>query len=94
MDSSTCLGALHGNTEIDISYAGVKLEDAGSEALALGGIDRPSKISLINADTRVNIHNSTGKDTYAKDEDIEIVNGRRNFIVNDEEILRELVFRN
>ena len=93
-DSSTCFGALHGSTEIYVGYAGVLLESAGKEALAFGGPEQPSKILLRNANTKVELHNSYGKDTYAKEEDFVIINGRRKFLVNDEEIERELIFKN
>jgi len=38
------------------------------------------------------VHNSCGRDTYAKDETVRIVNGRRKIMVNDTEIQRQLIF--
>ena len=62
----------------------------GKNALAFGGIECETIIRLDNSDTKAEIHNSLGVDTYASDENIMIRNGRIRFEVNDEEVKREL----
>lgn len=89
---STCLGTLHGRSDIKFEYAGVRLENAGKESLAFGGVDQETHIRLESADTRVELHNNVGVETYAKDEDIVINNGRISVIVNDEEVKRVLKY--
>ena len=42
---------------------------------------------------RVKVFNSFGRETFAKDENVKIVNGRCRIVVNDEEIERELVLK-
>ncbi|SEP88985.1 EAL domain, c-di-GMP-specific phosphodiesterase class I (or its enzymatically inactive variant) [Lachnospiraceae bacterium NE2001] len=92
-DMCTALGALKGATELDISMASVRVTNAGADALAFGGKEADTHISLIGVDTRVKVYNTTGVETYAKDENITIENGRCKIVVNDTEIERELIFR-
>ena len=92
-DKCTALGSLVGDTELDISIASVRVNNAGEGALAFGGPEKETIVSLVGVDTRVKIHNTIGRETYAKDENFKIVNGRCRIIVNDQEVERELVFR-
>ena len=89
---STCIGALEGLSELEINCAGIWLENGGRQALAFGGVERESKVYLDSSDTRVNLHNSIGRDTYASEDNIEIVNGRISFIINDIKLEREMKF--
>lgn len=89
---STCIGALEGLSELEMNCAGIWLENGGRQALAFGGVERESKVYLDSSDTRVNLHNSIGRDTYASEDNIEIVNGRISFIINDIKLEREMKF--
>lgn len=89
---STCLGTLHGRSDIRFEYAGVHMENAGKESLAFGGVEQETHIRIESADTRVELHNNLGFDTYAKDEDINITNGRMRVIVNDHEVKHVLKY--
>lgn len=91
-DIATCLGALSGSTELRVTYASVYIENAGKEAVAFGGYNENSDIFFHSADVKVNIHNLIDKDTFAPDDRIEIVNGRRKFVVNDKQIDREMKY--
>ena len=91
-NDSTCLGSLQGKTELRTASAGIRLENAGKNALAVGGVEKETKISLLSTDTRVDIHNSLGRDTFAEEKDISIEDGRIRFTVNDQNIERELKF--
>lgn len=87
-NNSACIGSLHGKSTLNINKAGLRLENSGNNALGIGGIMCDCKIKLTGTDTRVNIHNGLDKGTYAKKEDIVVINGRYKEIVNNEEILR------
>lgn len=89
---STAVGALEGNSDIDISYTGIYFDIAGKKALAFGGCNENTKIRLKDSDTRVDIHTGLGKDTFAPEDQITIINGRCRFSVNDEGLERNLIF--
>lgn len=91
-DISTCLGSVNGSTDVKISYATVEMENAGKEAIAFGGYNENTDVMCHSADIKVNIHNLIDKDTFAADDRIKIVNGRRSFTVNGRQIERELKY--
>lgn len=91
-DTSTCLGALNGTSRIYASSASVKLYNAGKKAIALGGYNENTDVIFNNADIKVEIHNNIDVDTYASNDRIRIINGRRSFIVNGREIEREIKY--
>ena len=91
-DNSTCLGALHGKTAISSNYTSLKLENAGINALALGGYDTDTVIRITNSDTNVNLRCSLGKDTFAPEENIRFINGRQRFLLNGYEIQHNFTF--
>ncbi len=72
--------------------ASLRIEMAGEKSLVFGGYSEQTDVELLGTDTRAVVHNFCGRDTYAKDENVRIVNGRRKIVVNDKEIQRELVF--
>ncbi len=92
-DTSSAMGALEGKTEIDIGTASIRIESAGEKALAVGGYNEDTKVTLTGVDTRVNLHNSMGHDILAPDDSIAITNGRYRVKVNDEDIERQLVYK-
>ena len=89
---STCLGTLNGKSIIDLDYAGVRLENTGREALAFGGVEKPTYLKIENADTHVELHNNMEKDTYAAKDDIKVINARLSVKVNEKEIRQELTY--
>lgn len=91
-NESTCLGSLEGPSELHSKNVGLKVENAGQSALAIGGVECNTKIDLCSTDIRVNVHNGLGRDTYAEDDDITILNGRVMFMVNDKSIDRHLEY--
>ncbi|MCR5700826.1 MAG: EAL domain-containing protein [Lachnospiraceae bacterium] len=92
-ENSTCMGALGGRTYIDAKYVGLRLENGGSKALTFGGYNENSKVSLISADTISDVHNNIGVDTYTLPENFTLINGRKTFKVNDEEVDRKLEYK-
>lgn len=92
-DCATALGALNGKSELDISIASIRIEGSGVDALAYGGLTGDTDINLSSVDTRVKLFNKSGKDTFAPDDRISILNGRCRVVVNGNEIERELVFK-
>ncbi len=91
-NKSTCLGTLKGESNIDLEYAGVTLENTGREAMAFGGVEQHTTLDIENADTHVVLHNNLGKETYASKEDMKIINARLNVLVNEKEVRRELTY--
>jgi hypothetical protein len=91
-NESTCIGSLEGYTKLTTQNVGLKVENAGKNALAVGGKECETRIQLNSTDIRVDIHNSLGRDTYADEDNISIVNGRIKFMVNDQNIDRQLEF--
>ena len=85
---ATCMGALRGTTKIETRFVGLRINNSGESALALGGFNDQTYLNLISTDTRVDVHNKVNVDTYAKDENIKFYNGRIRFVVNDKEIER------
>ena len=92
-DNSTCIGALEGSTDIDVSLASLKCENAGEKALMLGGYNKNSRVRLIRVDIRGEIHNILGVDCYVEDEEYSIENGRCRISVNDKPVERKLIYR-
>ena len=90
--NSTCLGALNGKSNITVAIASLRIENAGEKALAIGGTE--DTIATFNdVDTKIELHNSLGVETYAKDENITMVNGKCNILVNDVAIRRALTYK-
>ena len=92
-DKSTGLGSLDGASKLDFSIASVRVENAGEEALAFGGYSEDTEVNLMSVDTRVKVYNKLGKETFAAEDKVKIVNGRCKIYVNDVEVERELVFK-
>nr|MCR4717230.1 EAL domain-containing protein [Lachnospiraceae bacterium] len=92
-DNSTCFGAVYGETEFLTDKASVTVEAIGKNSLAYGGVNKPTKVELIDTHSKINVHNSLGVETSAKDEDVAITNGRRKIIVNEKEIERKVEYK-
>ncbi len=90
---STCIGALNGISDLKFEIASIRIENAGERALAFGGVTGETVADFNDVDTKVRLHNSTGVETYAKDENITMTNGKCSIIVNDVEIERKLVYK-
>ena len=91
-DDSTIFGSLKGSSELHFMDSAFKLESSGRNALIFGGVNPDTKIELINSDTQVVVRSAIGKDTYAPDDNIRIVNGRRRIIINDESLERPIIY--
>ena len=92
-EEGSCIGARNGMTMFSAAIATLRLENIGEDALAIGGPKGDVKAHLQNVDTKVTMHNSSGRDTFAADEDITFVNGSCSIFVNDTEIKRKLVYQ-
>ncbi len=91
-DDSTCLGANNGESSILIDRAGVTVDAMGKNALIFGGHDKSTTVDLRNSHTKTTVHNALDLDTYAKEEDFKIVNGRGNFVINDKILERYMIY--
>lgn len=92
-DACTAMGSLEGASNLDINIASFRVDNIGENAMAFGGLTDNTVASFVGVDTRIKVHNTIGRETYAKDENITIVNGRCKIMVNDEEIERDIVFK-
>ena len=91
-DISTCLGALNGKSTIIADHSSVSLEIVGENGLIFGGKDMPSKVFLNSSDIKSNVHNALDIDSYTKDDDFRIINGRCRFMVNDKPVDRKVIY--
>ncbi len=89
-DDSTCFGALHGYSDIDLSDTHLKIETSGKNALAFGGYSEDTKIKLSNSDVSVKIRTSLQKETLAAEENYSVSNSRFRLIINGENVEREV----
>ncbi|MCR5282573.1 MAG: hypothetical protein K6E18_04325, partial [Lachnospiraceae bacterium] len=90
---STCVGALQGATKMTASLASVRVESVGENCLAFGGYSGDAVAFFNGVDVKVKIYNSSGKDCFAKDEDITMINGKCSIFVNDKRIERKLDYK-
>lgn len=78
----TGAGAFNGKTSIDVNASSFRIECSGEQTLAFGGTGDDTGIVLYSSDIKVSVRNKIDRDTFAKDENIKIVNGRARFTVN------------
>ena len=88
---STIVGALNGSSVIYINKAQFKADSSGRNALIFGGYSDDNKIVLKNVDTKTALITEQGRDTFADESDITIINGRSEFKINDKIIERNRV---
>jgi hypothetical protein len=81
-DKSTCFGALHGTSVLDISETHSKIDAIGQEALIFGGYNENTCVILSDSNSNIKVQNSIGKDTFASDENFSIKNSRLKLSVN------------
>ncbi|MBQ6231596.1 MAG: EAL domain-containing protein [Eubacterium sp.] len=81
-EKSTVVGALNGNTVFNMHRAKFVADSSGKNALVFGGFSDENKISIRNADVMTNLVSETGRDTFATEENFELVNGRPQFKIN------------
>lgn len=81
-DELTAIGAHIGETSIDIRKASVLVKAGGIKALAFGGADRHTTLTINNADVGVELTSEMETATAAGSDDININGGRCIFTVN------------
>ena len=81
-DELTAIGALKGETTVDISKASVLVQAGGIKALAFGGIDKHTSLAVNNADVGVTLTSELDVTTSATEEDIHFNGGRCILTVN------------
>lgn len=85
------IGCRHGETDINISHAAVKSIVQGKAAVAIGNAERTAKIYCSNADVNTNAVTDFGSDMGADEANIRLENGRAEFILNGNEITRDII---
>ena len=91
-DESTLFGTFHGVSDINVINSALKFENTGKQALVFGGYEPDTTLKLLDSDTQIVVHSAIGKDTFAPDENICIINGRRKIIINDAEVERPIIY--
>ena len=89
-DKYTCFGAPNGSTDINMVDSHMKLEAIGQEALVFGGYSEDTRVSVTEADTRIDVKSSLGKITCASEKNIKYTNGRLKLIINGAEVERQV----
>lgn len=84
------IGGMRADTQVLIEYASVTVMAEGKSCFGLGNAIKTAYIQSSNSDLKVDVVNNTGIDVGAREEDIHILNGRAQFIVNDTEIKRQI----
>ncbi len=82
------IGSQTGETEIEMQYASLLIKGEGKKALALGNQKCTGKIRILNSDVRTMLKSGLHTDIGADVSDIYIANGRCQFTLNGEEIVR------
>ena len=88
---STVVGALNGSSVVYMNKAQFKAESNGRNALIFGGFSDDNKIVMKNIDATTDLSTDQGRDSFAKDEDFSIINGRSEFKINGGVIERNRV---
>ncbi len=90
---STCIGAINGELSLKIRIATIRIDSAGERALAIGGVEKDVEGDIDGADIRITLYNSFGIETYAKEENMNMINTRCSILVNDNVIERKVVYK-
>ncbi len=89
-DVATGFGSINGDASIEIVRANVAIKVDGKEALGFGNHQFNAKIRLFETDVNSRIKSIFNTDIGAKEPDMNITDGRFNFILNGVEIVRWL----
>ena len=84
--SATGIGALEGRTDFEVDSSLVKLTVSGEKALAIGGMNTDQHTRLIHCDLKSTVNNNIKKDCFALPEDIELIDGSAQFILNGDQV--------
>lgn len=88
-DLCSAVAAMEGSTVFEISKASMHIVSKGDNALALGGYNRDSRISLINSDSSITLVTKADYMDFVNEENLRIEGGRLKVVINDEEIKSE-----
>lgn len=80
--NGTAIGAIDGRTDIRVFSSSLKVNSSGEKMLAFGGNSTDTKIDMMRADVKVSVRSNLNRDTFAKEENIKIVDGQARFTVN------------
>ncbi len=85
-DNSACFGALNGDTELILSYTGVRGEGHGRDAMVVGSVSGETGIRMENSDMLVKIKTEIPKDIVTCMDNLTLEEARCQYTVNDEEV--------
>lgn len=83
-DACTAIGALGGNTDFNLSRAGMHITAEGSNALTFGGFEGDTRVMLTDSDTVVRLVSSTENVDFIRSRNVAVSGGRARFTVNTE----------
>lgn len=85
------IGCRAGKTDIYIGYAAVKSVVQGKSAVAFGNSVMSAKLYCSNADVGTNAVTEFNSDIGALEKNIQLENGRAEFILNGQEVKRQIL---
>ena len=85
------IGLAQNSSIVNVQQTGIMIKAEGKEAISLGNFNRNSKIQFVNSDIDSRIKTGMEYDVGAQESDVYIENGRISFIMNGEEVVREMV---
>lgn len=85
------IGCRNGKTDIYIGYAAVRSIVQGKAAVAIGNSIKTAKLYCSNADVNTNAVTDFGSDIGAEETNIQLENGRAEFILNGIQITRNIM---
>lgn len=87
-DVITAIGSINGDVLIDILKVNIVIKVDGKEALGFGNHKLSAKIRIFETDVNSKVKTALDTDIGAQEDDMDITEGRFNFILNGMEIVR------
>ncbi len=85
------IGGATATTALDVRFAKLAIECQGKTSLAVGDINKTSRMTVFNSTLDINVTNNNNEDIGIVPENISITNGKASFVINNEIIFREIV---
>ena len=92
-ERATAIGSLGGSTKLTADSVGMRIQNAGREALSFGGYSEDIKVDLNRCDVKSSVSSDQSADCFAKQDDFVICNSRVAFLLNDRPIERKTFFK-
>lgn len=92
MASGECygIGGSKAACNLDVRFAQLRIETQGKKCLAIGDLSDTSSAHIFNSALDCNVLNNIDKDLGILPENLQIINGRSSFMLNNEIIFRDI----